>query len=60
MAGNPLPKIKLRCLPGKEYGAHAGYDHEGRELIYIGVEDMQMHKDVLDHIESEWKRIFGP
>lgn len=61
MAGNPFPRFPPpRCLPGKEDGVHAGYDKEGRELVYIGIGDMKMHKDVLDHIRAEWKRIFEP
>lgn len=59
MAGDPLARPDPRCIPGKEDGVHARYDAEGRELVYIGVGDMVMHRDVIDEINAEWDRVFG-
>lgn len=53
-----FPRIKSECWPGMEDGVHAGYDKEGRELVYIGIFDMVMHKDVIDHINAEWDKVF--
>ena len=49
----------MAYLPGKEYGKFARYDKEGRELVYVGLDGMVMHRDVLDKINAEWDREFG-
>jgi len=55
-----LPRLDPpRVLPGKERGKHAGYDAEGRELVYIGLEGMTMHRDVLELLAREWERCFS-
>ena len=45
-------------LPGKEYGAPAGYDAAG-DLVYVGIGDWKMHKNVIDRIEHDWDKVFG-
>lgn len=60
MTTNVFPTVpKPRCLPGKEYGIFARYDAEGRELVYIGLGDVVMHRDVIRYIESEWDKVFS-
>lgn len=54
-----MPRVPSACWSGMEYGKHARYDKEGRELVYIGVFDFVMHKDVIDKITADWDRCFG-
>ena len=47
----PLPKLYSEPYP------HAGYDSEGRELVWIA-DGWKMHRDVIDKINAEWDAAF--
>jgi hypothetical protein len=54
-----FPRLSsVKCLPGKARGTHAGWDEAG-ELVYIGLDDLTMHKAVLDQFDAEWERVFA-
>ncbi len=60
MACNVFPKVPLpQCLEGKERGKFARYDKDGRKLVYIGMDELVMHQDVIDRIEAEFEKEFG-
>lgn len=60
MGTNVFPKIpRPKCLPGKRYGSFARYDKDGRELIYIGLDNIAMHRDIIEQFEDEFDKAFG-
>ena len=40
----------------KRDGDHAGYDSEGRELVWVCGGTMKMHKDVSEQVEAEYEK----
>jgi hypothetical protein len=48
-----------RSIPGKERGVHAGWDADGDELVYIGLDAMVMSRSAMERMDRIWDEVFS-